>query len=121
MTDAVTILAQQRNHLHSHRLYMDSITINREDELFIWVLKADSACIVYYRSQADTAAEADDLRVISKEAVANSWGFLSPILGYKCHQNHPDRNLQPKREFGHICVFPYVYAPLTFDLDLVSQ
>ena len=45
---------------------MESIAINREDELFTWVLKADLACIVYYRSQADTAAEADDLRVISK-------------------------------------------------------
>ena len=43
---------------------MESITINREDELFIWVLKADLACLVYYRSQADTAAEADDLSVI---------------------------------------------------------
>ena len=38
---------------------MESITVNREDELFIWVLKADLACIVYYQSQADTAAEAD--------------------------------------------------------------
>ena len=55
MTDAVTILAQQRNRLHSQRRGMESITINREDELFIWVLKADLACIVYYRSQADTA------------------------------------------------------------------
>ena len=111
MTDAVTIIAQ-RNRRHSQRLYMESITINREDELFIWV---------YYRSQADTAAEADDLRVISKEAVGNSWGILSPILGHKYHRNHPDRNLQPKSEFDHICVFPSVYAPLTFDLDLVSE
>ena len=45
---------------------MESIAINREDELFTWVLKADLACIVYYRNQADTAAEADDLRVISR-------------------------------------------------------
>ena len=59
MTNTVTILAQKRNRFHSHRLYMESITINREDELFIWVLKADLACIVYYQSQADTAAEAD--------------------------------------------------------------
>ena len=80
MTDAVTILAQQRNRLHSQGLYMESIATNREDELSIWVLKADLACIVYYRSQADTAAEADDLRVISKEAVGNSWGILSLIL-----------------------------------------
>ena len=44
---------------------MESITTNREDEPFIWVLKADLACIVFYRNQADTAAaEADDLRVI---------------------------------------------------------
>ena len=79
MTDAVTILAQ-RNRLHSQRPYMESITINREDGQ----LKADLAvCIVYYRSQADTAAESDDLRVISKEAVGNSWGILSPILGHK--------------------------------------
>ena len=62
MTDALTIPAQQRNRLHSHKLYRESITINRQDELFIWVLKADLACIVYYRSQADTAAEADDIR-----------------------------------------------------------
>ena len=55
---------------------MESITINREDELFIWVLKAYLACIVYYQSQADTAAEADDLMVISKEAVGNCWGIL---------------------------------------------
>ena len=121
MTDTVTILAPKRNRLHSHRLYMESITINREDELFIWVLKADLACIVYYQSQADTAAEADDLRVISKEALGNSWGILSAILGHKYHQNHPERNLQPNGEFDHVCVFPYAYAPLTFDLDLVSQ
>ena len=71
---------------------MESITINREDELFIWVLKADLACIVYYQSQADMAAEADDLRVISKEALGNSWDILSAILGHKYHQNHPERN-----------------------------
>jgi len=106
MTDAVTVLAQ-RNRLHSQSLHMESITINREDELFIWVLKADLACIVYYRSQADTAAEADDRSVISKEAVGNSWGILSPLLGHRYHQNHPDRNLQPKSEIDHICVFPY--------------
>ena len=107
MTDAVTILEQQRTRLHSQRLYMESITINIEDELFIWV---------YYRSQADTAAEADDLRVVSKEAVGNSWGIFSPILGHKYHQNHPDRNLQLKSDFDHICVFPYVFVLLTFDL-----
>ena len=91
---------------------MERITINREDELFIWVLKADLAYIVYYQSQA----EADDLRVISKEAVGNSWGVLSPILGHKYHQNHPDRNLQPKSESD-----PYAYAPLTLIiLDLNS-
>ena len=54
---------------------MEIITINHEDELFIWVLKADLACIVYYQSQTDTAAEADDLRVISKEALGNSGAF----------------------------------------------
>ena len=55
---------------------MDSITINREDELFIWVLKADFACIVYYQSQVDTAAEADGPQGnISKEALGNSWGI----------------------------------------------
>ena len=121
MTDAVTILAQQRNRLHSQRRGMESITINREHEVFIWVLKADLACSVYYQNQADTAAEADDLRVISKETIGHSWGILSPILGHKYHQNHPDKNLQPKSEFDHICVFPYAYAPLTFDLDLVSE
>ena len=80
MTDTVTILAQKRNRLHSHRLYMESITINREDELFIWVLKADLACIVYYQSQADTAAEADDLRVI------NIQGFTRKFLvHFRCY------------------------------------
>ena len=115
MTNTVTILAQKRNHLHSHRLYMESITINHEDEQFIWVLKADLACIMYYQSRADMAAEADDLRVISKEALGNSWGILSAILGHKYHQNHPERNLQPKTEFDH------VYVPLMFDLGLVSK
>ena len=57
MRDTGTFLAQKRNRLHSHRLYMESITINREDELFIWVLKADLGCVVYYQSQAYTAAE----------------------------------------------------------------
>ena len=100
---------------------MENTTINLEDELFIWVLKADLACIVYYQSQVDTAAEADDLRVISKEALGNSWDILSAILSHKYHQNHPERNLQPKTEFDHVCVFPYAYAPLMFDLDLVSE
>ena len=100
---------------------MESITINREDELFIWVLKADLASIVYYQSQADTAAEANDLGVIAKEALGNSWGILSAILGHKYRQNHPERNLQPKTKFDHVCVFPYACAPLTFDLDLVSE
>ena len=52
MTDTVTILAQKRYCLHSHRLYMESIAINREDELFIWVLKADLACIVSVLSKS---------------------------------------------------------------------
>ena len=102
MTDTVTILAPKRNRLHSHRLYMERITINREDELLIWVLKADLACVVYYQSQADTAAEAEDIRVISKEALGNSWGILSAILSHKYHKNHPERNLQPKIEFNHV-------------------
>ena len=100
---------------------MESITINCEDEQFMWVLKADLACIVFYQSQADTAAEADDLRVISKEALGNSSGILSAILGHKYHQNHPERNLQPKTEFDHVYVFLYAYVPLMFDLDLVSK
>ena len=110
---------------------MERVRINREDELFIWMLKADLACVVYYQSQVDTAAEADDLRiiskealgnsrrhsVISKEALGNSWGILSAILGHKYHQNH----LQPKIVFDHVCVFQYAYALLMFDLDLVSE
>ena len=67
------------------------------------------------------AAEADHLGVISMEALGNSWGILSAILGHEYHQNHPERNLQPKSEFDHVCFFPYAYAPLTFDLDLVSE
>ena len=65
MTYTVTIPAPKRNRRHSHRPYMENITINLEDELFIWVRKKDLACIVYYQSQADTAAAADDLTVIS--------------------------------------------------------
>ena len=121
MRDTVTILVPKLNRLHSHRLDMERITINREDELFIWELKADLACVMYYQSQADKAAEADDLRVISKEALGNSWGILSAILSHKYHKNHPERNLQPKIEYDHVCVFPYTYAPLMFDLDLVSE
>jgi len=68
---------------------MESITINCHDELFIWVLKADLAGTVFYRSQADTAAEADDLRVISKEAVGDYWDILSAILGHRYYRNHP--------------------------------
>ena len=117
MTDSVTVLAPKRNRLHSHRLHMERVRINREDELFIWVLKADLACVVYWQSQVDTASEADDLRVITKEALGNSWGILSAILGHKYHQNH----LQPKIVFDHVCVLPYAYAPLMFDLDLVSE
>ena len=86
-----------------------------------WVLKADLACVVYWQSQVDTASEADDLRVISKEALGNSWGILSAILGHIYHQNHPEGNLQPKTEFDHVCVILYVYAPLMLDLDLVSE
>ena len=78
------------------RLYVESIRINRQDELFMWVLKADLACIVYYLSQADTAAEADDFMVISKEADGHSWGILSAILGHKYHQNRSYRHLNQK-------------------------
>ena len=85
------------------------------------MLKANLTCIVYYQSPADTAAEADDLRVISKEAFGNSRRILSAILGHKYHPNHPEINLQPKTEFDHVCVILYVYAPLMFDLDLVSE
>ena len=28
---------------------------------------------------------------------------------------------EQKSEFDHICVFVYAYAPLTLDLDLVSE
>ena len=83
----------------------------------IWVPKADLACVMYYQSQVDTAAEADDIRIISKEALGNSWGILSAILSHKYHQNH----LQPKIEFDHVCVFSYASASLMFDLDLVSE
>ena len=110
MTDTVTIIAQTRYGLHSHRLYMESIAINREDELFIWVLKADLACIMYYQSQADTAAEADDIEVISKEALGNSWGTSSAVLGHKYHQNHPERNLQPKSVWSRMCLSVCVCA-----------
>ena len=59
MTDAVTILAPTpKAPSFSKTIYMESITTNREDEPFIWVLKADlAACIVFYRNLvADTAA-----------------------------------------------------------------
>ena len=35
MTETVTVLAPKRNRLHSHRLHMERVRINREDELFI--------------------------------------------------------------------------------------
>ena len=85
-----------------------------------WTIYLGAECIIYYQSQANTAAEADDLMVIFK-AVGNSWSILSAILGHKYHQNHPDKNVQPKSEFDHICAFPLVYVLLTFDLDLVSN
>ena len=107
MTDTVTILAQKRNRPHSHRLYMERITINREDELFIWVLKANLACIVYYQSQADTAAEADGPQ-------GNIQGATRKFLG---HFKNIIRIIQRKicnRKLSlitYIYVFPYAYAP----------
>ena len=77
MTDTVTILVPKLNRLHSHRLDMERITINREDELFIWVLKADLACVVYYQSQADTR---------SKRPQGNIQGGTRKFLGhFKCY------------------------------------
>ena len=46
-----------------------------------WKQILHASCII--KSQADMSAEADDLRVISKEALVNSWGILSAILGHK--------------------------------------
>ena len=120
-TEAVTILAQQWNRLHSQSLYMENITINHEDLSGCWKQIQHASCIIEVRP-IRLLKQTDDLRVIiSKEAVGNSWGILSPILGHRYHQNHPDRNLQPKSKFYHINVFPYAYVPLMFDLDLVSE
>ena len=95
MTATVTILAQKRNRLHSHRLYMERITINREDELFIWVLKADLACVVYYQSQADTAAEADDLMVIYIQ------GGTRKFLGhFKCYSGSQISSESSREKFA---------------------
>ena len=69
--------------------------------LIFFPIHTSRSCIIH-RSQADTAAEADDLRVISKEAVGHSWDILSAIMGHKHHHNHPNRNLQTKSEFYHI-------------------
>ena len=67
---------------------MEGITINREDELFIWVLKADLACIVYYQSQADTAAEADGPQ-------GNIQGGTRKFLGhFKCYSGSNIRIIQ---------------------------
>ena len=104
MTSAATVLAQQHNRLHSHRLYMEVL------QYIIRMNYLSGCCIVYSRSQADTAAEAEGLGVISKEAVGNSWGILSAILGHKCHQYDPDRNLQPKSESDHINFVLSVYV-----------
>ena len=93
MTDTLTVLAQKRYRLHSHRPYMGSITINREDELFIWVLKADLACIVYYQSQVDTAAEADDLEV--------SQGGTRKFLGhFKCYSGSQISSESSRQKFA---------------------
>jgi len=59
---------------------MESITINREDELFVWVLKADFACIVYYQSQVLTAAKADNLRVIYPRRHSGITGAFKNII-----------------------------------------
>ena len=82
------------------------LTINREDELFIWVLKADLACIVYYQSQADTAAEADGpqgniqgatrkflghfkniIRIIQREICNRNLSLITYVSFYK-HMRH---------------------------------
>ena len=66
------------------------------------------------------------MSVISKEAVGNSWDTLNTILGHR-YQNHPNRvikQIKPKfatSVFDNVCVLQYAYAPLTFDLDLVSE
>ena len=73
---------------------MEGITITHEDELFIWVLKADLACIMYFQSQADTAAEADDLWVISKEALGNSPGH------FKCYSGSQISSESPREKFA---------------------
>ena len=66
--------------------------------------------------------------VISEEAVGNSSDILNAILGQKYHQNHPNthnKQIKPwfatKSEFYHLCVLQYAYAPLTYDLDMVSE
>ena len=98
MTDAVTILAQKRNRLHSHRQYMERITINREDELFIWVLNADLACVVYYQSRADTAAEADDLKMPLE---ADNQGGTRKFLGhFKYYSGSQISSESPREKFA---------------------
>ena len=72
---------------------MERITINREDELFIWVLKADLACIVCYQSQADTAAEADGPQ-------GNTQGGTRKFLGhFKCYSESQISSEPPREKF----------------------
>ena len=51
-----------------------------------------------------------DMKVISKEAVGNSWDILNAILGHRYDQNHSSshtKRIKPKCEFYHMCVFQY--------------
>ena len=66
--------------------------------------------------------------LISKDAVANTWDILNAILGHRYHQNHQtvisseeSQILKQHLSFCRIFVLLYVYAPLTFNSDLVFE
>ena len=88
MTDAATILAQQRNRVLSNTIH-------------------GKYCNKSWGWTIYLGAEADDLRVISKEALGNSWGILSAMLGHKYHQNHPETEMWV---WWHLCLSVCVRA-----------
>ena len=88
MTDAATILAQQRNRFLSYTIHGKYY-----NKSWGWTIYL--------------GAEADDLRVISKEALGNSWGILSAMLGHKYHQNHPETEMWV---WSHLCLSVCVRA-----------
>ena len=121
MTDAVTILAQQ-NRFHSQTKTIHGKYYNKSWGWTIYLGAESRFRMRRVLSKSGLHGCWNNIQVISKEALGNSWGILSAILGHKYHQNHPDTNLQLKSESDHIFIFPCAIALLTLIiLDLVSE